>query len=907
MKSKLLLIAIICCSLTVHAQQNVGIGTTMPDSCAVLDISSNSKGLLLPRLTYTQRVNIQKPTNGLIVYQTDSVKGVYIFLNKWVTPMLQTDPKTNIKVDTIKFTGAIQTFTVPAGVTKMNITIAGAQGGRGMIRKIYRPCSGPNITEDTYYNASPGAVYQGIIKVNPGQNLYINSGGKGTDGNSTQSIGQVFNGGYNGGENSTLTTCSYSFICSSNFGLNTYASEDYYQAFGSGGGATYITLNNTTPLNYLVQASGGSGGFFPKCSYTAAAGGGINYTAPSITNLTLTGTNAGDGYVVISYSDTVGNNIFTGGSSNFSGSIPTANGSTTGLLASTDFSNFFNKISGNGTAGKIPFYTASNAIGENNLFSWDNTNNRLGVGVAIPTQAIDVNGNVKASALIGTGTNLLAVNSEGLLTRTAINGLSGGDNLGSHIASQNISLNNNYLSNNGSNNGLLFNNDGYAALGASINTASKLTINSNNNGTGVSNWIALSTGGTAGNRVVSGTLEGEATIGAHTSSLTNWARLVLNPGGVVNVPTLTSSQIRFVLAEPNGNLSIAAQTPTAATNASGILTATDWNIFNSKQNTLSNASATVSGILTNTDWNTFNGKQNALGNASATVSGILTNVDWNNFYNKQNALANANASNNGILTAVDWNTFNNKQSSSSYASAVQNGVLAASDWNLFNNKFSLPTLINGSILFSNGSTIAQNNSKYFWDNTNSRLGIGTNNPNNSLTVNSTNTGGTNDASDWVASNIGGSAGDRVVSGVLFGKATIGGHTNNINGWADLVINNTNAPGATVTIGSDANVDPASGTDAAALNTKLIVNGHVRQGYYAKAVSISAGTQITITWTHNLGYGPIVMMSTDQNGGGANMVDVTYTTYNNDANQTVFVLKNNGSATATGAFRWIVVH
>jgi len=49
--------------------------------------------------------------------------------------------------------------------------------------------------------------------------------------------------------------------------------------------------------------------------------------------------------------------------------------------------------------------------------------------------------------------------------------------------------------------------------------------------------------------------------------------------------------------------------------------------------------------------------------------------------------------------------------------------------------FNLPSLTNGSVLFSNGTTIAQDNANLFWDDTNNRLGIGTNAPTVPLEVN----------------------------------------------------------------------------------------------------------------------------------------------------------------------------
>lgn len=68
------------------------------------------------------------------------------------------------------------------------------------------------------------------------------------------------------------------------------------------------------------------------------------------------------------------------------------------------------------------------------------------------------------------------------------------------------------------------------------------------------------------------------------------------------------------------------------------------------------------------------------------------------------------------------------------ASATNRGVLSSTDWSTFNGKFTLPSLTSGSVLFSNGTTIAQNNANFFWDNTNNRLGIGTATPATTLQI-----------------------------------------------------------------------------------------------------------------------------------------------------------------------------
>ncbi len=53
-------------------QGRVGIGTTNPDNSSVLEINSDSKGVLFPRLTTAQRNAIANAVAGLLVYDTDA-------------------------------------------------------------------------------------------------------------------------------------------------------------------------------------------------------------------------------------------------------------------------------------------------------------------------------------------------------------------------------------------------------------------------------------------------------------------------------------------------------------------------------------------------------------------------------------------------------------------------------------------------------------------------------------------------------------------------------------------------------------------------------------------------------------------------------------------------------------------
>jgi len=67
---------LICLSISAYFSlsygQGVGIGTNNPDPSARLDITSNTQGLLMPRMTATQRNAIQNPAFGLMVFNTQT-------------------------------------------------------------------------------------------------------------------------------------------------------------------------------------------------------------------------------------------------------------------------------------------------------------------------------------------------------------------------------------------------------------------------------------------------------------------------------------------------------------------------------------------------------------------------------------------------------------------------------------------------------------------------------------------------------------------------------------------------------------------------------------------------------------------------------------------------------------------
>jgi hypothetical protein len=89
------LLAAILLTATTYAQ--IGINNENPDASAALDITSTTGGLLVPRMTETQRDAISPAAIGLMIYQTDGTAGFYYYNgSSWATLGAATSPTYNI-------------------------------------------------------------------------------------------------------------------------------------------------------------------------------------------------------------------------------------------------------------------------------------------------------------------------------------------------------------------------------------------------------------------------------------------------------------------------------------------------------------------------------------------------------------------------------------------------------------------------------------------------------------------------------------------------------------------------------------------------------------------------------------------------------------------------------------------
>ncbi|GAB4035539.1 hypothetical protein [Spirosoma jeollabukense] len=76
------------CTAATLAQSNLGVGINnpIPDPSAILDVTSNKQGVLIPRMSRDERNAITSPATGLMIYQSDNTPGFYFYNGSaWTT------------------------------------------------------------------------------------------------------------------------------------------------------------------------------------------------------------------------------------------------------------------------------------------------------------------------------------------------------------------------------------------------------------------------------------------------------------------------------------------------------------------------------------------------------------------------------------------------------------------------------------------------------------------------------------------------------------------------------------------------------------------------------------------------------------------------------------------------------
>jgi len=216
-------------------------------------------------------------TGNIIAFAASNTTNAPIVDTITVTP----STPAQIGSTTFNFTGTVQSWTVPQGITSISVDVYGAQGSSG----------GANGNQPGG-TGGLGAELSGTLAVTPGQVLNIYVGGT---------------NGYNGGGNPGLP------------GLGVGGTPVYPS--GTGGGATDIRIGGALLSNRVVIAAGGGGGAGAPQGTCLSGAGGSGGAGGILTGANgTTGAGCGPGGQYGSGASQINGGTGGGGNSNCSGS-----------------------------------------------------------------------------------------------------------------------------------------------------------------------------------------------------------------------------------------------------------------------------------------------------------------------------------------------------------------------------------------------------------------------------------------------------------------------------------------------------------------------------------------------------------------------------------------------------------